>query len=88
MLAAAEENEASRPVYYPTPVGCHRHPAARAALTDQAAAIPSPVHLHIDEITAPPLDAGAGDGDTVPEQVGKCARSATTCLLLDSPTVI
>jgi hypothetical protein len=32
--------------------------------------IPSPVHLPIDEITAPPLDADAGDGDTVPEQVG------------------
>jgi hypothetical protein len=70
MLVVAEENEASRPVHYLTFVGCHRHAAARSAITDQAAAIQSPVYLPIDEITAPPLDAGAGDGDTVPEQVG------------------
>jgi hypothetical protein len=70
MLVVAEEKEASRPVHYPTPVGCHRHAAARSARTDQAAAILSPVHLPIDEITAPPLDAGAGEGDTVPEQFG------------------
>jgi hypothetical protein len=56
-------------VHDPAPVGCHRHAAARSARTDQAAAIQSPVHLPIDEITAAPLDAGAGEGDNVPEQV-------------------
>jgi hypothetical protein len=47
----------------------------------------SPVHLPIDEKTTPPLDAGAGAGDTVPAPVVERARSARTCPL-DARTVI
>jgi hypothetical protein len=52
------------------------------------AAIQSPVHLSIDERTSPPLDPGAGAGDTEPELVVEPARSASTRLLLASRTVL
>jgi hypothetical protein len=67
MLVVAGKNDALRPGYHSTPVGCHDH--AAAAIADRAAAIQSPVHQPTDEITAPALDARA-DVDTLPEPVG------------------
>jgi len=48
----------------------------------------SPVHLSIDESFSPPLDPGAGAGDTEPELVVEPARSASMRLLLASRTVL
>ena len=52
------------------------------------AAIQSPVHLSIDQRTSPPLDPGAGAGDTEPELVVEPARSPSARLLLASRTVL